>query len=91
MLSVAAAYVREPKMILVDEASLGLAPLIVDEIFQFLNNVTASGASLLVVDQYVARALEMATVAYVLRRGEIVFDGDPETLLEGDLFAEYMG
>jgi hypothetical protein len=75
MLSMAAAYVREARVILVDEASLGLAPLIVDVIFGFLTGVAATGASLLIVDQYATRALTIADVAYVLRRGEIVYSG----------------
>ena len=57
MLAMAAAYVRDPRLILVDEASLGLAPLVVDEIFAFLQQVTTEGASLLIVDQFAHRAL----------------------------------
>lgn len=91
MLSMAAAYVRDADVILVDEASLGLAPIIVDVIFTFLQNVAREGAALLIVDQYVTRALTMAEIAYVLRRGEIVYRGDPGTLLAGDLFQQYLG
>ena len=53
MLAMAAAYVRDPKLVLVDEASLGLAPTVVDEIFAFLERRTREGASLLIVDQFV--------------------------------------
>jgi branched-chain amino acid transport system ATP-binding protein len=91
MVALAGAYVRDPRLVLVDEASLGLAPLIVDEIFQFLEQLTSNGTSLLVVDQFVTRALEMATTAYVMRRGEIVFSGDAKQLLDGDLFSHYAG
>jgi branched-chain amino acid transport system ATP-binding protein len=91
MVAMARAYVQRPKLILVDEASLGLAPIIVDEIFEFLTNVTREGASLLLVDQFVARALAMATRAYVLNRGRIVFDGSPKELLDGDVFEQYLG
>lgn len=91
MLSMAAAYVRDADVILVDEASLGLAPIIVDVIFTFLQNVAREGAALLIVDQYVTRALTMAEIAYVLRRGEIVYRGDPGTLLAGDVFQQYLG
>lgn len=91
MLAVARAYAQQPSLILVDEASLGLAPNIVDEIFAFLEVVTADGAALLLVDQFVARALAMATKAYVLNRGSIVFEGTPAELQEGDVFDTYLG
>jgi len=91
MLAMAAAYVRNPKLVLVDEASLGLAPLIVDEIFAFLGQLPARGSSLLVVDQFVTRALQLATSAYVLRQGEVVYSGPAGELLDGDLFAHYTG
>jgi branched-chain amino acid transport system ATP-binding protein len=91
MLAMAQAYVRQPKLVLVDEASLGLAPLIVDLIFEFLQKVTQQGTSLLVVDQFVNRVLEMADTAFVLRRGEIAYAGSPRQLLTGDVFKEYLG
>jgi branched-chain amino acid transport system ATP-binding protein len=86
-----AAYVRRPKLVLVDEASLGLAPIIVDEIFGFLKQCTLEGAALLIVDQFARRALEMASTAYVLRRGRIVHDGSAADLLDSDLFDSYLG
>ena len=90
MLAMAAAYVRNPTLILVDEASLGLAPIVVDEIFAFLEARTQAGASLLLVDQFVHRALAMATDAYVLNHGRITFAGSAEELREGDdLFERY--
>jgi branched-chain amino acid transport system ATP-binding protein len=91
MLAIARAYARQPKLVLVDEASLGLAPLIVDEIFGFLSSITKQGASLLIVDQFVARALDMASRAYVLNRGTITFDGTAEELRKGDVFERYLG
>jgi branched-chain amino acid transport system ATP-binding protein len=91
MLALAVAYVREPRLILVDEASLGLAPVVVDAIFGFLEERCAEGASLLMVDQFVHRALAMSSHAYVLRQGGIVFDGGPDELLDSDLFEQYLG
>jgi branched-chain amino acid transport system ATP-binding protein len=91
MLSMAQAYVRDPFLILVDEASLGLAPLVVDAVFEFLQEVKGRGASLLLVDQFMTRALHMATDACVLRRGEIVYSGSAQELLEGDVFSQYLG
>ena len=90
MLAMAAAYVRNPRLVLVDEASLGIAPIIVDEIFEFLEGLPARGSSLLVVDQFAPRALSIATTAYVLRRGEIAFSGTAKELLEGDLFSQFL-
>jgi branched-chain amino acid transport system ATP-binding protein len=91
MLAMARAFARQPKLVLVDEASLGLAPLIVDEIFGFLSSITNEGASLLIVDQFVARALDMAEHAYVLNRGVITFDGTAAELRKGDVFERYLG
>lgn len=90
MLAMAAAYVRDPRLVMVDEASLGLAPLIVDEIFEFLEQVTRRGAALLMVDQFAERALALASRADVLRRGSIVFHGSSDELLASDLLGEYL-
>ena len=90
MLAMAAAYVRNPRLVLVDEASLGIAPIVVDEIFEFLEGLPARGSSLLVVDQFAPRALAIATTAYVMRRGEVAFSGTAKELLEGDLFSQYV-
>lgn len=91
MLSMARAYTQNPRMILVDEGSLGLAPIVVDEIFSFLAGVAAAGAALLIVDQFVARALTLATSAYVMTRGEIVFAGTSAELHQSDVFERYLG
>ncbi len=91
MLAMARAYTTNPKLILVDEASLGLAPIVVDAIFQFLQDIASKGTALLIVDQFAARALAMASSVYVLNRGEMVFSGTSAELLDGDLFARYLG
>jgi branched-chain amino acid transport system ATP-binding protein len=91
MLALAGAYVRSARTIVVDEPSLGLAPIIVEEVFEYLERVAATGVSLLVVDQFAHRALEMASKAYVLRRGEIVFSGEASELGRGDVFEFYLG
>jgi branched-chain amino acid transport system ATP-binding protein len=91
MLALSAAHIRRPSLIVVDEPSLGLAPIIVDEIFAFLKQLSQEGISILVVDQFAVRALEMASAAYVLRKGEITFEGVAEDLRDADLFAQYVG
>jgi len=91
MLALAVAHVRKPALLLVDEASLGLAPIIVDEIFEFLRLRAAEGTSILLVDQFVDRALALASHAYVMRKGRISFSGNSAELLGTDLFAHYVG
>jgi branched-chain amino acid transport system ATP-binding protein len=91
MLAMAAAYVRRPEVVLVDEASLGLAPIVVGEIFEFLARLVHEGSSLLLVDQFVSRALALADTAYVMRRGRIVHSGTAAELAESDLFEHYIG
>jgi branched-chain amino acid transport system ATP-binding protein len=93
MLAMARAYVREQRLILVDEASLGLAPLLVDAIFAFLQNqlVNERGTALLIVDQFAHRALDMAETVYIMRRGEIGYHGPAAQLRDSDLFAHYLG
>jgi branched-chain amino acid transport system ATP-binding protein len=60
MLSLVRAYLADPKVVIVDEASMGLAPVVVDQIFEFLGEIAASGTALLIVEQYVSRALALA-------------------------------
>jgi len=91
MLALSAAYLREPRLILVDEPSLGLAPLVVHEIFAFLRAAANSGSALLLVDQFVTQALDMADTAYVIRRGEVVYSGSAAELRDGDVFSSYLG
>lgn len=91
MLALARAYVQKPRIVLVDEASLGLAPLVVDRIFEFLRALSAKGTSLLIVDQFVTRALEMADYAYVLSGGNMSFSGPAGDLRRADIFERYLG
>ena len=91
MLALARTYVQHPSVVLLDEVSMGLAPKVVDEIFEFLELLRSQGASLLLVEQYVTRALAAADYVYLLNRGEIAFAGEPSELDDGDLFAQYVG
>jgi branched-chain amino acid transport system ATP-binding protein len=91
MLALAAAYVRDPQVLMVDEPSLGLAPIVVDVVFEFLDRLRGEGRALLIVDQYAHRVLELATWAYVLRRGEIAYAGPAAALRDGDVFKHYLG
>jgi branched-chain amino acid transport system ATP-binding protein len=91
MLALVRAYIANPRVVLVDEASLGLAPLVVDEIFAFLERIAHEGASLLLVEQYVSRALALAQTVYLLHQGEIVYAGPAADLDEERIFALYTG
>jgi branched-chain amino acid transport system ATP-binding protein len=91
MLALARAYVQSPRFVLLDEVSMGLAPKIVDDIFEFLGVLAREGASLLLVEQYISRALGIADYVYVLHRGEVAFAGEPSELIDADIFEAYLG
>jgi branched-chain amino acid transport system ATP-binding protein len=90
MLALSRAYVSDPRVVLVDEVSLGLAPVIVDQLFDFLSTLLERGAALLIVEQYVSRALRIAADVYVLSRGEIVLHTASSQVSEADLFERYL-
>jgi branched-chain amino acid transport system ATP-binding protein len=89
MLALMRAYLANPRMVLVDEASLGLAPLAIDAIYEFLKRIATDGASLLIVEQYVSRALALADRVYLLSQGRIVFDGRADELDQSEIFRLY--
>jgi branched-chain amino acid transport system ATP-binding protein len=91
MLALARAYVSEPSIVLLDEVSMGLAPRIVDEIFEHLRHLASTGISLLVVEQYVSRALELADYVYILDRGRVRFVGEPEEISKDRIAQSYLG
>jgi branched-chain amino acid transport system ATP-binding protein len=81
MLAVARALMSRPKLLLLDEPSLGLAPQVVERIFSVLREVNASGVALLLVEQNAHKALQLAHRAYVLETGNIVMEGTGKELL----------
>jgi branched-chain amino acid transport system ATP-binding protein len=85
------AVVSNPIVVLVDEASMGLSPIVVDQVFDFLGELAARGTALLVVEQYVHRVLAIADDAYLLNHGEIAFSGPAEAVQQDDLFRRYAG
>jgi branched-chain amino acid transport system ATP-binding protein len=91
MLALCRAYLTSPRLMLVDEASLGLAPLVIDKIYESLGRLAARGASIVVVEQYVQRALEFATTVHVLSRGEVVHSGDASKLTPDEVYGKYLG
>jgi branched-chain amino acid transport system ATP-binding protein len=92
MLGVARALMSEPKLLIVDELSLGLAPKIVAQLFEILTAVNAEGTAVLMVEQFVHMALKHSHRAYVLAKGEVVLEGDASELLnKPELMAAYLG
>ncbi len=89
MLALMRAYLSNPRVVLVDEASLGLAPVIVDQIFDFLARIARDGVSLLIVEQYAERVLAIATTAYFLNQGLVVHSGPAHDLDDEQIFALY--
>jgi branched-chain amino acid transport system ATP-binding protein len=91
MLALARAYVAGARTVLLDEVSMGLAPKIIDEIFEYLHQLAGQGAALLLVEQYVARALELADFVYILNKGRVQFVGESDELGEEQILASYLG
>jgi branched-chain amino acid transport system ATP-binding protein len=91
MLALSRAYLTHPKLVLVDEASLGLAPLIVDRIYDALHQLVGRGVSVVVVEQYVQKALELASTVYILNRGEIIHGGRAQDITSDEIYERYLG
>jgi branched-chain amino acid transport system ATP-binding protein len=91
MLVLARAFVTQPKVVLVDEASLGLAPLVIDRIYEALARLVERGLSIVVVEQYVQRALELAQTVYILSQGEIVHRGSAKDIAPDEIYQRYLG
>jgi branched-chain amino acid transport system ATP-binding protein len=90
MLALARGLMSEPKILLVDEASAGLSPTSVQELFETLRTVNESGVPMLMVEQNVTFTLKVATRVHIMQRGTIVYEGDVASL-DTDQVAEYLG
>jgi branched-chain amino acid transport system ATP-binding protein len=90
MLALARAYVTEARYVLLDEVSMGLAPLVIDQIFAALRSLADRGVALLIVEQYVAKALALADFVFVLRSGRVAFAGEPGELDQEALAQAYL-
>lgn len=92
MLAIGRALMSAPQLVVFDEISLGLSPIAVDEVYAALAGIRASGVAMIVVEQSVDRALQVADRALVLSQGEITLQGTPEELLADErLLASYLG
>ena len=92
MLAMGRALMSKPKIILMDEPSMGLSPILVNEIFDIIRSVSESGTTVLLVEQNAKKALSIADRAYVLETGKIVLSGNAKELLEDDSIKKaYLG
>ena len=81
-----------PKIILMDEPSMGLSPIFVEEIFKIIEEISAGGTTVLLVEQNAKKALSIADRAYVLETGNIVLDGDAKVLMNDETIKKaYLG
>lgn len=92
MLAIGRALISQPRLIMFDEISLGLAPTVIDDIYRAIAEIRQAGISIVLVEQSVRRSLAISDRAYVLERGRVSFVGDPRELLdEGRLDQAYFG
>jgi branched-chain amino acid transport system ATP-binding protein len=88
MLALSRAYLSKPKVALLDEISMGLAPIVVNDLYNALRYLVADGCSLLIVEQYVNQVLKIADYVYILGRGVIIREGVPADFAGSSDFVE---
>ena len=92
MLAIGRALMAEPKLLILDEPSIGLSPLLTKQVFDIIAEIKKNGVTILLVEQNVNQALQIADRGYVIENGEIVIEGQAEVLLNDDnLKAAYLG
>jgi branched-chain amino acid transport system ATP-binding protein len=92
MLTLARAIVNRPRLLLVDEPSLGLSPVMADEAFAVLREFQALGMTILIVEQNVRKTLRLVNRAYILRQGQVVASGSGAELLQDPaILSHYLG
>jgi branched-chain amino acid transport system ATP-binding protein len=84
MLAIARSVINNPKLLILDEPSLGLAPIMVEEVFEIIKRLRAEKMSILLVEQNAVKALSVADAGYVIQKGAIVVGGDTETLRKSE-------
>ena len=90
MLALSRCFLADPSVVLLDEVSMGLAPRVIDAIFEALLVLRSRGTAFLLVEQYVSRALAVADHVYLLGRGQVQFSGPPSELDEAELTRRYI-
>ena len=91
MLAIARALMANPDLLLIDEASLGLAPIVVAQVYESLSQIVAQGTSVLLVEQNVSQALKASTTASVLLEGRAVLTGNSDELSHEAIKNAYFG
>jgi branched-chain amino acid transport system ATP-binding protein len=91
MVALSRAYLSSPRYVLLDEVSLGLAPVVVDAIFEFIATLRETGVGLLLVEQYVQRALSLADHVYLMSQGSITASVQPQDLDPDEVLRSYVG
>lgn len=92
MLAMGRALMSKPKIIVMDEPSMGLSPILINEIFDIIQTVSSMGTTVLLVEQNAKKALSISDRAYVLETGKIVLEGDAKTLMNDDSIKKaYLG
>lgn len=84
MLAIGRGLMAKPKLLLLDEPSMGLSPILVEEIFSVIKNINEEGTAILLIEQNAAKALSIAHRAYVLETGKIMLEGKAEELINNE-------
>ena len=92
MLAIARGLISKPKLVMLDEPSLGLAPIVVEEIFELIERINQAGTTVLLIEQNAGLALQIADYAYVLELGKIALEGKGAELLQNpEVKRAYLG
>ena len=93
MLAIARGLIMKPRVLMIDEMSQGLAPTIVQELFEIVRSLPEQGVAVLIVEQFVTHALAVASRAYVLEKGEVAYSGEAAALARDEAFVKgsYLG
>ena len=91
MVAIGRALMSNPRVLLCDEISLGLAPVVIKDIYKAVPRIRESGASLIVVEQDIGQAMKVSDRVYCMMEGRVTLEGTPETLSRDDIHAAYFG